>query len=40
MKVGLTQTKVEAIKGTTKVEVIYDNATQEIIKTRARNRGR
>ncbi len=33
VKVGPTQTKVEAIKGTTKVEVIYDNETQEIIKS-------
>lgn len=32
VKVGPTQTKVEAIKGNTKIEVIYDNATQEIIK--------
>jgi hypothetical protein len=32
VKVGPTQTKVEAVKGTTKVEVIYDNETQEIIK--------
>ena len=32
VKVGPTQTKVEAIKGTTKVEVIYDNETQAIIK--------
>lgn len=33
VKVGLTQTKVEAIRGTTKVEVIYDNETFAIIKT-------
>jgi hypothetical protein len=32
VKVGPTQTKVEAIKGDIKVEVIYDNETQEIIK--------
>lgn len=32
VKVGPTQTKVEAVKGSTKVEVIYDNETQEIIK--------
>lgn len=32
VKVGPTQTKVEAIRGTTKVEVIYDNETQAIIK--------
>lgn len=31
VKVGPTQTKVEAIKGDLKVEVIYDNATQEIV---------
>ena len=32
VKVGLTQTKVEAIKDGIKVEVIYDNETQDIIK--------
>lgn len=32
VKVGLTQTKVEAIKGNAKFEVIYDNETQAIIK--------
>jgi len=32
VKVGPTQTKVEAIKGNVKVEVIYDNETQAIIK--------
>lgn len=32
VKVGPTQTKVEAIKGDLKVEVIYDNETQDIIK--------
>ncbi|MFN5996112.1 MAG: PepSY domain-containing protein, partial [Paracoccaceae bacterium] len=32
VKVGPTQTKVEAIKGDSKVEVIYDNETLEIIK--------
>jgi len=32
VKVGPTQTKVEAIKGGIKVEVIYDNETQDIIK--------
>lgn len=31
VKVGPTQTKVEAIKGSSKVEVIYDNETQAII---------
>lgn len=31
VKVGPTQTKVEAVKGTTKVEVVYDNETQAII---------
>jgi hypothetical protein len=32
VKVGPTQTKVEAIRGATKVEVIYDNATLAILK--------
>ena len=32
VKVGPTQTKVEAIMGSTKVEVVYDNETDEIIK--------
>jgi hypothetical protein len=32
VKVGPTQTKVEAVKGSIKVEVIYDNATGEILK--------
>ena len=32
VKVGPTQTKVEAIKGSAKVEVIYDNATGDIVK--------
>jgi hypothetical protein len=32
VKTGPTQTKVEAIKGATKVEVVYDNASQEILK--------
>lgn len=32
VKVGPTQTKVEAIKGGIKVEVIYDNATLAILK--------
>lgn len=32
VKVGPTQTKVEAIKDGVKVEVIYDNETQDIIK--------
>ncbi|MFN6926184.1 MAG: PepSY domain-containing protein, partial [Tabrizicola sp.] len=32
VKVGPTQTKVEAIKGDTKVEVVYDNETGDIIK--------
>ncbi len=31
VKIGPTQTKVEAIKGATKVEVIYDNETGDII---------
>ena len=30
---GLTQTKVEAIRGTTKLEVIYDQATGAILKS-------
>lgn len=33
VKVGPTQTKVEAIKGDMKVEVIYDNETAEILKS-------
>lgn len=32
VKQGPTQTKVEAIKGTSKVEVIYDNETGAIVK--------
>lgn len=32
VKTGLTQIKVEAVKGTTKVEVIYDTATGAILK--------
>lgn len=32
VKVGPTQTKVEAVKGTTKVEVVYDRATGKIVK--------
>lgn len=32
VKVGPTQTKVEAIKDGIKVEVIYDNETQDVIK--------
>ena len=32
VKVGPTQTKVEAIKGGVKVEVVYDNATGDIVK--------
>jgi hypothetical protein len=32
VKVGPTQTKVEAIKGVSKIEVIYDNETQAILK--------
>ena len=32
VKVGPTQTKVEAIKGSVKVEVIYDNETAAIVK--------
>ena len=32
IKVGPTQTKLEAVKGDRKVEVIYDNASGEIIK--------
>lgn len=33
VKVGPTQTKLEAVKGNRKVEVIYDNATSQIIKS-------
>lgn len=32
VKVGPTQTKVEAIRGDVKVEVVYDNETGEVIK--------
>ncbi|NHB76146.1 PepSY domain-containing protein [Rhodobacter calidifons] len=32
VKVGPTQTKVEAIKGNSKLEVVYDNETGQIIK--------
>jgi hypothetical protein len=32
VKTGLTQTKLEAVKGNRKVEVIYDNATGAVIK--------
>ena len=32
VKVGPTQTKLEAVKGDRKVEVVYDNATNAIIK--------
>ena len=32
IKQGPTQTKVEAVKGDVKIEVIYDNASGEIIK--------
>lgn len=32
IKVGPTQTKLEAVKGDRKVEVIYDNASEDIIK--------
>ena len=33
VKTGLTQIKVEAIKGTTKVETIYNMATGQVLKT-------
>ena len=33
VKVGATEAKVEAIKGTTKLEVTYNLATGEIVKT-------
>ncbi len=32
VKVGPTQTKIEAIKGSTKVEVVIDNATGAVLK--------
>lgn len=32
VKVGPTQTKVEAVKGSAKVEVVYDNETGSILK--------
>jgi hypothetical protein len=37
VKVGPTQTKLEAVKGTRKVEVIYDNASSAIIKSEFEN---
>ena len=40
VKTGLTQTKVEAVKGKTKVEVIYDTATGEILKQESGRAGR
>ncbi len=33
VKTGLTQIKVEAVKGTTKVETIYNMATGQVLKT-------
>ena len=33
VKVGPTQTKVEAIRGTEKLEVVYDNASGDALKT-------
>jgi hypothetical protein len=33
IKQGLTQTKVEAIRGTEKIEVVYDRATGAILKS-------
>ena len=33
VKVGPTQTKVEAIRGTEKLEVVYDNASGETLKS-------
>ena len=39
VKTGLTQIKVEAIMGTTKVEVIYDAATGAILKQEIRPAG-
>ncbi len=33
VKTGPTQTKLEAVKGNRKVEVVYDNATGEVIKS-------
>ncbi len=32
VKVGITQVKVEAVQGTTKVEVVYDKQTGEVLK--------
>ena len=37
VKVGPTQTKLEAVKGNRKVEVIYDNATGDVIKSEFEN---
>ena len=39
VKVGPTQTKLEAVKADRKVEVIYDNATGEVIKSEFDNAG-
>ena len=39
VKVGPTQTKLEAVKGTRKVEVIYDNATNTVIKSEFEDAG-
>ena len=37
VKVGPTQTKLEAVKGERKAEVIYDNATGDVIKSEFEN---
>ena len=39
VKVGPTQTKLEAVTGTRKVEVIYDNATNTVIKSEFEDAG-
>jgi hypothetical protein len=39
VKVGPTQTKLEAVKGNRKVEVVYDNASEDIIKQEFENAG-
>lgn len=39
IKVGPTQTKLEAVKGNRKAEVVYDNATGDVIKQEFENAG-
>jgi hypothetical protein len=39
VKVGPTQTKLEAVKGNRKVEVVYDNVTEDVISQEFENAG-